>query len=184
MTATTILCFGDSNTWGFIPGSDCERYAPDVRWPGVMAADLGPGYRVVEEAQNGRMTAWEDPAEPFVSKCGLTFLPVVLESQKPIDLVIIMLGTNDLKLHMNHTARAQHQGRTALEISGLSERIDQAGRVGVLRLDAAVREGQGVGGPDCRCRVAGIVRERQSGLLVGNGHVDTGKPFSGQGVHQ
>ena len=59
MTATTILCFGDSNTWGFIPGSDCERYAPDVRWPGVMAADLGPGYRVVEEAQNGRMTAWE-----------------------------------------------------------------------------------------------------------------------------
>ena len=49
MTATTILCFGDSNTWGFIPGSDCERYAPDVRWPGVMAADLGPGYRVVGE---------------------------------------------------------------------------------------------------------------------------------------
>lgn len=114
MTATTILCFGDSNTWGFIPGSDCERYDPDVRWPGVMAADLGPGYRVVEEAQNGRMTAWEDPAEPFVSKCGLTFLPVVLESQKPIDLVIIMLGTNDLKLHMNHTARAIAIGAGAL----------------------------------------------------------------------
>lgn len=100
----TILCFGDSNTWGFIPGSEGERYAPDVRWPGILKASLGEGFIIIEEAQNGRMTAWDDPFETSVSKCGLDHLPVVLESQKPLDLVIIMLGTNDLKSHMNHSA--------------------------------------------------------------------------------
>lgn len=98
----TIVCFGDSNTWGFVPGSDCERFPWEDRWPGVMAAKLGTGYRVIEEAQNGRMTVWDDPFEPGVSKCGLDHLPVVLETHQPIDLVIIMLGTNDLKHHMNH----------------------------------------------------------------------------------
>ena len=114
MMQKTILCFGDSNTWGFIPGSDCERYNPGVRWPGVLAALLGEDFRVVEEAQNGRMTAWDDPCEPFVSKCGATHLPVVLESQKPIDLAILMLGTNDLKNHMNHNAHSIADGMGAL----------------------------------------------------------------------
>ncbi|MCB1064684.1 MAG: SGNH/GDSL hydrolase family protein [Verrucomicrobiae bacterium] len=111
----SIVCFGDSNTWGYIPGSNCERYAPDARWPGVTATALGDdGYRVIEEAQNGRMTAWDDPCEPFINKCGATHLPVVLESQKPIDLVILMLGTNDLKNHMNHNADAIAEGMGAL----------------------------------------------------------------------
>ncbi|MCB1079511.1 MAG: SGNH/GDSL hydrolase family protein [Verrucomicrobiae bacterium] len=113
-TSKTILCFGDSNTWGFIPGSDGERYAPEVRWPGVMGSALGNGFRVVEEAQNGRMTAWDDPGEPLINKCGATHLPVVLESQKPIDLVILMLGTNDLKNHMGHNAWAIASGMGAL----------------------------------------------------------------------
>ena len=105
----TVLCFGDSNTWGYIPGGDCDRYAADVRWPGAMQAALGTDeFTVIEEAQNGRMTVWEDPYEAIVgvSKNGLAHLPVVLESHKPLDLVIIMLGTNDLKNHMNHDAHA------------------------------------------------------------------------------
>jgi lysophospholipase L1-like esterase len=58
-----ILCFGDSNTWGWIPGSDGDRFPADVRWPGVMAAELGPDFVVIEEAQNGRTTLWDDPTE-------------------------------------------------------------------------------------------------------------------------
>ena len=104
MSSQTILCFGDSNTWGYIPGKDCERYAPDTRWPGVLQAGLGDEYRVVEEGQNGRMTAWDDPLALNISRNGLKQLPVILESQKPIDLVIVMLGTNDLKSYMNHSA--------------------------------------------------------------------------------
>lgn len=113
MIEKTILCFGDSNTWGFIPGSDAERYPPDVRWPGVMKTELGEGYHVIEEAQNGRMSAWDDPYEPM-SKCGLDHLPVALESHMPVDLVIIMLGTNDLKNHMNHNAAVIAHGVATL----------------------------------------------------------------------
>ncbi len=100
-----ILCFGDSNTWGWVPGSDGDRFAADVRWPGVMAAELGEGFVVIEEAQNGRTTMWDDPCEP-VDKNGQRHLPVILESQKPVDLVIVMLGTNDLKNHFNLNAHA------------------------------------------------------------------------------
>lgn len=114
MSKPTILCFGDSNTWGFIPGSDCERYAPDIRWPGVLQAGLGDDYGIIEAAQNGRMTVWDDPMEPALSKNGLEQLPVILESQKPIDLVIVMLGTNDLKSHMNHEAHHIAQGAITL----------------------------------------------------------------------
>jgi lysophospholipase L1-like esterase len=71
MSIINILCFGDSNTWGFIPGSDADRYTADVRWPGVMQSALGVGYKVIEEAQNGRMTVWDDPMEPGISKCGM-----------------------------------------------------------------------------------------------------------------
>jgi lysophospholipase L1-like esterase len=92
----TILCFGDSNTWGWIPGPDGDRYPPEVRWPGVLQERLGDNYRVVEEALNGRMTVWDDPYEPVHDKNGKRHLAVALESHKPIDLVILMLGTNDL----------------------------------------------------------------------------------------
>ena len=77
--------------------------AADVRWPGVMQANLGNEYVVIEEAQNGRTTVWDDPYE-LVNKNGAKHLPVVLESQAPVDLVIVMLGTNDLKNHFNQNA--------------------------------------------------------------------------------
>lgn len=110
MGTTNILCFGDSNTWGYIPGSEGERYSADVRWPGILQAELGGGVKVIEEGQNGRMSVWDDPMEPLLSKCGLTHLPVVLESHKPLDLVIIMLGTNDLKSHMNNSPHSIANG--------------------------------------------------------------------------
>ncbi|MFT5469683.1 MAG: lysophospholipase L1-like esterase [Verrucomicrobiales bacterium] len=100
-----VLVFGDSNSWGWIPGSDGDRMPADVRWPGVMQAELGDDFDVIEECQNGRTTMWDDPCEP-IDKNGLRHLPVVLESQKPLDLVIVMLGTNDLKNHFNLNAFA------------------------------------------------------------------------------
>lgn len=99
-----ILCFGDSNTWGFTPVTG-ERMAADVRWPGVMQANLGGDFLVIEEAQNGRTTVWDDPYEE-VNKNGSRHLPVVLESHAPLDLVILMLGTNDLKSHFGQNARS------------------------------------------------------------------------------
>jgi lysophospholipase L1-like esterase len=100
---TTILCFGDSNTWGYVPGTDGERFPPHVRWPGVMAERLGAEYRVIEEGLNGRTTVWDDPLNP--DRNGRCHLPMLLETHKPLDLVVILLGINDLKHHFHLTAR-------------------------------------------------------------------------------
>jgi lysophospholipase L1-like esterase len=89
-----ILCFGDSNTWGYDPATG-ERFPGDVRWTGVLQASLGTGFRVIEEGLNGRTTVWEDPVEG--DKVGKRHLLPCLESQAPLDLVILMLGTNDTK---------------------------------------------------------------------------------------
>ena len=111
----TILCFGDSNTWGYNP-STASRYPYDQRWPTVLGARLGSGYLVIPEGLNGRTTVWDDPVE--IDKRGSAHLPSLLESHKPIDLLVIMLGTNDLKLRfglgpLDIAAGAQRLARIA-----------------------------------------------------------------------
>jgi len=72
----TVLAFGDSNTWGSIPGQDA-RMAPDVRWPGVMARALGTSFKVIEEGLRGRTTVFDDPEE--LGRNGLVyFAPCLL----------------------------------------------------------------------------------------------------------
>jgi len=93
-TMKTILCYGDSNTFGYDPKSGL-RYPADVRWTGVLKNLLGPDYSVIEEGCNGRTTVFSDPVEGW--KSGIDYLKPCLNSHKPIDLVIIMLGINDLK---------------------------------------------------------------------------------------
>jgi lysophospholipase L1-like esterase len=90
----TIVCFGDSNTWGYNP-ANAERFGRDVRWTGRLAETLGNGYYVVEEGLNGRTTAFDDPIEPF--RNGRKALDVCLLTHHPIDLFVVMLGTNDTK---------------------------------------------------------------------------------------
>jgi lysophospholipase L1-like esterase len=89
-----VLCFGDSNTWGYDPVSKV-RFPGNVRWTGVLQTALGSGFRVIEEGLNGRTTVWEDPVEG--DKMGKRHLMPCLESQAPLDLVVLMLGTNDTK---------------------------------------------------------------------------------------
>lgn len=90
----TILCFGDSNTWGADPAGG-TRYDRSTRWPCVLQKELGDGFYVVEEGLCGRTTVWDDPIEGH--KNGLKQLIPILKSHEPLDLVVIMLGTNDLK---------------------------------------------------------------------------------------
>ncbi len=94
----TVLLYGDSNTWGFIPAGNKTRFGPAVRWPGVLARELGPVWRVVDEALCGRTTAFDDPiSPPFVDRNGLKLFGAILESHMPLDLVVVFLGVNDLK---------------------------------------------------------------------------------------
>lgn len=89
-----ILCFGDSNTFGYDTLKD-SRFPWGVRWTSILQEKLGNDYRIIEEGMGGRTTVWDDPIENLQS--GKTYLLSCLESHWPLDLVIIMLGTNDLK---------------------------------------------------------------------------------------
>jgi lysophospholipase L1-like esterase len=95
-----ILCFGDSNTWGYDPSGD-ERFDRASRWPGILSSLLGTGWHVIEEGLNGRTTVFNDPLERH--RRGSDALEMLLESHAPLDLVIIMLGTNDAKARFSAT---------------------------------------------------------------------------------
>jgi lysophospholipase L1-like esterase len=115
----TILCYGDSNTRGYIPNTG-ERFPRDVRWTGVLGRELGDEYEVIEEGLDGRTTVWDDPIEGY--KNGKTYLIPCLESQRPIDLVVMMLGTNELKMRFSLSAYDIAEGiRVLVDIVQKSE---------------------------------------------------------------
>ncbi len=102
----TVLCYGDSNTHGTLPSADPtihRRLGPDERWPGVVRKRLARDWLVIEEGLGGRTTVRDDPIFG-AHKNGLAGLPIALESHQPIDLVVLMLGTNDLKVLYSMTA--------------------------------------------------------------------------------
>ena len=96
----TILCYGDSNTYGYIP-ADGGRYPKQVRWTCLLQNLLGPDYCVVDEGCNGRTTIFPMPEKEWL--CGLYGLEPILYSHKPIDQILLMLGTNDQKLVIGKT---------------------------------------------------------------------------------
>lgn len=111
-----ILCYGDSNTWGWMPqenGVPTDRYPSSVRWTGILQAKLGDGYTVIEEGLNARTAGADDFANglegAIAAELNLngtpTFLPI-LKSQSPIDVVVIMLGTNDVRPYLKQDARS------------------------------------------------------------------------------
>ena len=91
-----ILCYGDSNTWGQVPGADTDRFQRQDRWPQVMASHLGDGYEVFEAGLSGRTTTFDRPPRQW--RNGRDLLVPTLETYSPLDLVIILLGTNDVSL--------------------------------------------------------------------------------------
>jgi lysophospholipase L1-like esterase len=96
--AKRILCYGDSNTWGCVPGKDHRlRYSSQERWTGVLQQLLGNEYEIIEEGLNGRTTCLDDPKPGREDKNGLTYLIPCLKSQSPLEIVILSLGTNDMK---------------------------------------------------------------------------------------
>lgn len=106
-----ILCFGDSNTWGYDPATQ-ERFDEATRWTGVLGAALGRDFTVIEEGLNGRTTVWDDPIEGH--KNGHDYLVPCLETHRPLDLVVLMLGTNDLKRRFSLAAYDIAQGVAVL----------------------------------------------------------------------
>ena len=100
-----VLCFGDSNTWGYKPVTG-ERYPKGVRWTSLLGEYAGA--EIVEEGLNGRTTVFQDPL--FAGACGLDYIEACALSQAPFDLFICMLGTNDMKMHVCNCVDASAKG--------------------------------------------------------------------------
>ena len=115
-----ILCFGDSNTWGFVPGAFdpktlyMKRYSIRERWPGLLRDILGEDFHIIEEGLNGRTTNVEYP--DLSGRSGTSYILPCLYSHSPLDLVILNIGINDTKVIFD---------RSMMEISkGMAEIID------------------------------------------------------------
>lgn len=100
-----ILCFGDSNTWGYIPSSDAERYPASIRYPRVLASLLGNDYEVIEEGLPGRTMCSDDLKELVGNRNGKLAFGGIVYSSLPLDYILIMLGSNDLKYIYKDTAK-------------------------------------------------------------------------------
>lgn len=109
----SVLCYGDSNTFGSIPGQPGTRYGPSDRWPGVLRSKLADEWHVIDEGLSGRTTSRDDPIEGAHLN-GRTYFRPCLESHRPLDLIIIMLGTNDLKARFQSSAHDIALGMGAL----------------------------------------------------------------------
>ena len=100
-----ILCYGDSNTWGYVSGSNHNRYLKEKRWTGILQKLLGNKYEIIEEGLNSRTLISNDERPGKEGKNGYEYLIPCLDTHDPIDLVILMLGTNELKSVYNKTVK-------------------------------------------------------------------------------
>lgn len=110
--AYEIMAFGDSLTWGTNP-VEGGRHRFEDRWPNVLGAELGPDYRIIAEGLGGRTSAFDDMTAAF-DRNGARALPMLLATHSPLDLVIIMLGANDLKAFISPTIHGAVAGMTRL----------------------------------------------------------------------
>jgi len=116
----SILCYGDSNTWGYIAGSFspqymlAKRYDYHLRWTGILQERLSHEYQIIESGLNGRNTSFDEQHVIRPSRNGLAALPLILEMHYPLDWVIFMLGTNDLRTEFNASCERITQGMQQL----------------------------------------------------------------------
>ena len=126
------MCFGDSNTWGYDADSG-ERFPFEKRWTSILQSRLGDGYNIIVEGLNGRTTVWDDPFSPY--RKGADALPYALLSHAPLDLIVLMLGTNDSKNFFRNDAVSIGRGiRRLVEMiqSSDSGTADNAPRILVV----------------------------------------------------
>ena len=121
----TILCYGDSNTYGYDPKlGRRSRYPKYKRWPTILQNLLGNKFEVIAEGLNGRTTAYDRPGFPW--KNGVSALPAIMGSHKPIDYLVFMLGTNDCNLEMGLSSADIASGmetlvQTAIEMAMIQQ---------------------------------------------------------------
>lgn len=102
-SAERIMVFGDSISWGYVPGSKHQRFAADTRWPGKLQQLLGDSYEIIEENLNSRGIENGDPRPGKEGRRALDYIEACLDSQDPLDQVLVLLGTNEMKYEMDQS---------------------------------------------------------------------------------
>lgn len=187
-----ILCFGDSNTYGYDFASG--RFDDDTRWTGRLMAALGDGCTVIEEGLNGRTFIHDDPVEGG-HKNGMKYLPPCLMSHNPLDLVVIMLGTNDAKERFGMNAFTIAQCAQQMVLLAKQYAVDRAGKPSKILLVSPIRIADDVDrrmfGDAFGAKSAQISKEfareyRRVAALTGSEFLDAAKvtdPWPEDGIH-
>ncbi|MDR0598956.1 MAG: SGNH/GDSL hydrolase family protein [Treponema sp.] len=175
----SILIFGDSNTWGWKPENGeydpPQRWEDEVRWPGVLQSELGEAYKVIADGLNGRTSVWDDPLTPF--RRGADQILPVMQSHSPLDLLVIALGTNDLKVRFCATARDIARGAAALVTLALGQREVFTGAPRVLLIAPPPLGSLDRGMHRFTFDEAGVEKSRRLGPLYGAAARSLGAAF-------
>lgn len=122
----TILCYGDSNTYGYNPHNG-GRYPKEIRWTTILSKLLGEDYDVIPEGLNGRTTAYDREGEDV--KNGLTHYRAIYGSHRPVDILIFMLGTNDSNEDMGLSVDQIADGMERLILCSKQAALDKQGYI-------------------------------------------------------
>ena len=141
MKKVRVFCYGDSNTYGYDPSTG-GRYPSDIRWTGFLQRMLGDGYEVLEQGCNGRTTVFPEPGAEW--KSGLYALKVCLNTCKPVDLMILMLGTNDIKTYYHASAEQIASGAGTLVETAQAFLTEKCGRAPAVVLVSPIALGRQV----------------------------------------
>lgn len=147
-----VLCFGDSNTWGFVPrlepgATRFTRYGAGERWPRLLEATLGAGVRVVEHGICGLVGALPSGAAHFedgASRAAIDHVRGLIAANWPIQEWVVMLGTNDLAYPELKEPPRIADGIVALIEAGLSSHAWLGGRAPEVTLVAPIPLGPAV----------------------------------------
>lgn len=191
-TMKTLLCFGDSNTYGTLPmrdRDDARRLDWPRRWPGVLQAQLGSGWRVIEEGLPGRTIGRDDPIEG-ADRNALRYLPACLQTHRPLDVALFMLGTNDLKARFAASAAQIAAGAHALIDAVIEHTLPGHARPRIVLISPAPIEEQGcladmfAGGAAKARELAPLLRavaaQRGVGFLDAGAHI---RVSADEGIH-
>jgi lysophospholipase L1-like esterase len=183
-----VVCYGDSNTWGSDPGTGL-RFPHELRWTSVVGHELGPTFDVIAEGLGGRTAGFDDPTGP--GRNGRTHLLACLWSHAPLDAVVVMLGTNDLKSFFNASAAEIALGIEMLIVMITESVVGPAGsspRILVVApppLGKLPSEARGWGFAGRRgesrllARAIGTVAERQGAMFLDAGTIIESSPLDG-----
>ena len=170
-----ILCYGDSNTHGSMPmahAADVRRFGPQQRWPGILQAELGAQYSVIEEGLPGRTSVFDDPISG-AHKNGRLYLQPCLESHWPLDIIVLMLGVNDLKARFGLTPYdiACGAGALAAAVKALTAAAGHPARVLLVApppiLNTGWLEPMFAGGAEKSRALAPLFKAQAEGLGIG-----------------